>query len=129
MRAILAVKETGYGSDTQQRIQMPGISQQIAVLPELTGDIKTWRIKSKKYPQQPKYLSKIDIRYLEDIISPITKLVSINDFHAKAGPMETKFLDTLVQHLLTSHNIYVYHKAAIAASALPSLSNFDNGLK
>ena len=67
--------------------------------------------------QHPKYTSKTDIRYLEDIVSPITKLVSINDFHAKTGPMETKFLDTLAQHLLTNHNIYVYHKAAIMAHA------------
>lgn len=98
--------------DSSSPFQTSGISQQIAVLPELTDDIKTWRIKSKKYPQQPKYLSKTDIRYLEDIVSPVTKLVSINDFHAKNGPMETRFLDTLAQHLLTNHNIYVYHKAA-----------------
>lgn len=101
--------------DSSSPFQTSGISQKIAVLPELTDDIKTWRIKSKKYPQQPKYLSKTDIRYLEDIVSPVTKLVSINDFHAKAGPMETKFLDTLSQHLLTNHNIYVYHKAALEA--------------
>jgi hypothetical protein len=50
---------------------------------------------------------------LEDIESPVTKLVSINEFHAKHGAMETKFLDTLAQHLLTNHNVYVYHKAAM----------------
>lgn len=114
--------------DSSSPFQTSGISQKIAVLPELTDDIKTWRIKSVQYPQHPKYTSKTDIRYLEDIASPITKLISINDFHAKAGPMETKFLDTLAQHLLTNHNVYVYHKAAIAAhesfknknSALPA---------
>lgn len=59
-----------------------------------------------------KYKSKTDVRYLQDILSPVTELVSINDFHAKHGPMETKFLDSLAQHLLTNHNIYVYHKTA-----------------
>ena len=98
--------------DSSSPFQTSGISQQIAMLPELTDDIKTWRIKNVKYPQHPKYTSKTDIRYLEDIVSPVTKLVSINDFHANAGPMETKFLDTLAQHLLTNHNIYVYHKTA-----------------
>ncbi|TDW35459.1 hypothetical protein LY39_03179 [Roseinatronobacter bogoriensis subsp. barguzinensis] len=101
--------------DSSSPFQTSGISQQIAVLPELTSDIKTWRIKSVQYPQHPKYTSKTDIRYLENIVSPVTKLVSINDFHAKAGPMETKFLDSLAQHLLTNHNLYVYHKAAIDA--------------
>lgn len=38
--------------------------------------------------------------------------------------METKFLDTLSQHLLTNHNVYVYHKAAIDACDLV----FDNKL-
>jgi hypothetical protein len=37
------------------------------------------------YPQHPKYKSKTDIRYLEDIESPTTKLISINEFHAKHG--------------------------------------------
>ena len=101
--------------DSSSPFQISGISQKIAVLPELTDDIKTWRIKSKKYQQHPKYLSKTDIRYLEDIVSPITRLVSINDFHAKSGPMETKFLDTLAQHLLTNHNVYVYYKATLNA--------------
>ena len=101
--------------DSSSPFQTSGISQKIAVLPELTDDIKTWRIKSVQYPQHPKYLSQTDIRYLDDIVSPITKLVSINDFHAKSGPMETKFLDTLAQHLLTNHNLYVYHRAALSA--------------
>ena len=101
--------------DSSSPFQTSGISQKIAVLPELTDDIKTWRIKSKKYQQHPKYLSKTDIRYLEDIASPITRLFSINDFHAKNGAMETKFLDTLAQHLLTNHNVYVYCKAMLNA--------------
>jgi hypothetical protein len=101
--------------DSSSPFQTSGIKQQIAVLPALTDDIKTWRISNVSYPQHPKYKSKTDIRYLEDIPSPITKLLSINDFHAKHGPMETKFLDALAQHLLTNHNIYVYHRAAIIA--------------
>ncbi|MGY6549450.1 MAG: hypothetical protein ACXIU7_10670 [Roseinatronobacter sp.] len=104
--------------DSSSPFQTSGISQQIAVVPELTQNIKTWRIKSVKYPQHPKYTSKTDIRYLEDIVSPITKLISINDFHAKLGPMETKFFDSLAQHLLTNHNIYVYHKTGCGANAI-----------
>lgn len=104
--------------DSSSPFQTSGISQQIAMLPDLIHDEKTWRIKNIPYPQHPKYKSKTDIRYLEDINSPITQLVSINDFHAKHGPMETRFLDTLSQHLLTNHNIYIYHKAAADACDL-----------
>jgi hypothetical protein len=102
--------------DSSSPFQTSGISQKIAVLPELTNDIKTWRIKSVQYPQHPKYKSKTDINYLEDIVSPVTKLISINDFHAKQGAMETKFFDVLSQHLLTNHNVYVYNSAILHAN-------------
>lgn len=101
--------------DSSSPFQTSGISQKIAVMPELTDNIATWQIKNVPYPQHPKYKSKTDIRYLLDIGSPVTKLVSINEFHAKTGPMETKFLDSLAQQLLANHNIYVYHKAATLA--------------
>lgn len=117
LREILGNKIT-VSYDSSSPFQNSGISQKIAMLPDLTDDEKTWRIKNIPYPQHPKYKSKTDIRYLEDIESPITKLVSINDFHAKHGPMETKFLDTLAQHLLTNHNIYVYYRSAVEACDL-----------
>lgn len=107
--------------DSSSPFQNAGITQRIAILPKLTDDIKTWKIQNIPFPQHPKYKSETYIRYLEGIESPITKLVSINDFHAKYGPMETKLLDTLAQQLLTNHNIYVYHKTAIE-----SCSYYDN---
>lgn len=45
-----------------------------------------------------------------------SKLVSINDFHAKQGPMKTKFLDTLARYLLTNHNIYIYQEATVRSN-------------
>jgi len=111
--------------DSSSPFQTSGVSQKIAMLPELTGGEKTWRIGNIPYPQHPKYKSKTDIRYLQDVKSPITQLVSINDFHAKQGSMETRFLDSLSQHLLTNHNIYVYHRAAVDACDLV----FDDELR
>lgn len=110
--------------DSSSPFQNAGITQKIAVLPELTDDIKTWKIRNIAFPQHPKYKSKTVTRYLEDIESPITKLVSINDFHAKHGPMETKFLDPLAQQLLTNHNLYVYTRAAMDACDL----HFDDSI-
>lgn len=104
--------------DSSSPFQNSGITQKIAMLPSFTADAKTWRVANIPYPQHPKYTSKTDIRYLDDIPSPVTKLISVNEFHAKSGAMETRFLDTLAQHLLTNHNIYVYHKAAIEACDL-----------
>jgi hypothetical protein len=124
--------------DSSSPFQASGISQKIAVLPALTDDPKSWVIKNVPYPQHPKYKSKTDIGYLEDIVSPVTKLVSINDFHAKHGPMETRFLDVLAQHLLTNHNVYIYHSAVIAAissinlretSSASSLAKLDLALR
>lgn len=115
LRAILGSNIT-VSYDSSSPFQTSGISQRIAVMPTLTADIKTWQIGSVPFPQNPKFKSGTDIRYFHDTQSPVTKLISINDFHAKSGQMETRFFDTLSQHLLTNHNIYVYHKAAIDAS-------------
>ncbi|MFU8864637.1 MAG: hypothetical protein ACNA7O_12045 [Rhodobacterales bacterium] len=110
--------------DSSSPFQNAGITQRIAILPKLTDDIKTWKIQNIPFPQHPKYKSKTAIRYLDEIESPITKLVSINDFHAKNGPMETKFLDTLAQQLLTNHNLYVYTRSAMDACDL----HFDDSI-
>ena len=104
--------------DSSSAFQTSGISQKIAVSPSFGNKEKTWKVTNIPYPQHPKYTSKTDIRYLDEIPSPITRLISVNDFHAKAGPMETKFLDALAHHLLANHNIYVYHKAGIDACDL-----------
>jgi len=104
--------------DSSSAFQTSGISQKIAVMPTFTADLKTWRVKNIPYPQHPTYTNKTDIRYLNEIPSPVTDLFSVNDFHAKSGSMETKFLDTLAQHLLTNHNMYVYHCSGIQACDL-----------
>lgn len=104
--------------DSSSPFQLSGIYQQIAKLPELTSDYKTWRIPAVDYPQSPKYTSETDIRYLDDIASPITSAISINDFHAKRSGWEVKFFDTFSHQLLTNHNMYIYHRAAVDACDL-----------
>jgi hypothetical protein len=104
--------------DSSSPFQLSGIYQRIAKLPELTADIKTWRIDSIDYPQSPKYTNENDIRYLDEIQSPITRAISINDFHAKRSGWDVKFFDTFSHQLLTNHNMYTYHRAAVDACDL-----------
>lgn len=104
--------------DSSTPFQMSGIRQMIAKPPKLEKAIGSWRVGSISYPQEPKYADKSDIRYLEDVPSPITKLISINDFHAKQTGWEQTFFDSLSSYLLTNHNIYVYHRAAVDANDL-----------
>ena len=104
--------------DSSSPFQLSGIYQRIAKLPELTADYSTWSIPAVDYPQSPKYTSETDIRYLNDIQSPITKAISINDFHAKRSGWEVKFFDTFSHQLLTNHNMYIYHRAAVDACDL-----------
>ncbi|WP_157132347.1 hypothetical protein [Roseobacter sp. AzwK-3b] len=104
--------------DSSSPFQMSGIYQTIAKIPELTADYKTWRIPAVEYPQNPKFTSDSDIRYLQDIVSPITRTISINDFHAKRSGWDVKFFDTFSHQLLTNHNMYVYHRAAVDACDL-----------
>jgi hypothetical protein len=102
--------------DSSTPFQTSGIRQQIAQLPEFADTMASWRFKQSQYPQSPEYLSQEQLHFLDDNDSPITRLVSINDFHAKEGGFEQTFLDPLAQHMLTNHNLYIYHRAAVDAN-------------
>lgn len=125
LRKITGNETLQVSYDSSSPFQLSGIYQRIAKLPELTSDHKTWSIPAVDYPQSPKYTSETDIRYLDDIPSPITSAISMNDFHAKRSGWDVKFFDTFSHQLLTNHNMYTYHRAAVDACDLV----FDDALR
>ncbi len=110
LREILGTKIV-VSYDSSSPVQSAGISQSIVLPPNLTANFKTWKMRAVPFPQHPDYKNPAAPVFFTDALSPVTQLVSINDFHWKTGPMETRFFDPLAQHLLTNHNIYMYHKA------------------
>lgn len=104
--------------DSSSPFQTAGKYEKICQMPQLTSDIKTWQIPSMPFPQHPKYKQQDDVRYLDEIPSPISKRFSVNDLHVERGLFAQTFFDKLSGNLLVNHNIYIYHKAAIAACDL-----------
>lgn len=114
LRALLGTGIT-VSYDSSSPFQSAGIAQNIAQPPALNSDIKTWGIKFTPFPQGPSYLNSEEQQYLTDHPSPVTKQFSINNLHSDRGAFAQTFLSEAGVHLLTNHNIYVYHKAAISA--------------
>ncbi|WP_294619202.1 hypothetical protein [uncultured Roseovarius sp.] len=124
LRRLLGTEIT-VSYDSSSPFQTAGKYEKICQMPALTSDIKTWRIPSMPFPQHPKYKKQDDVRYLEDIQSPISKRFSINDLHVERGLFAQTFFDKLSACLLTNHNIYVYHRAAIIACNQVFADNAD----
>ena len=101
--------------DSSSPFQNAGVRNQIAQQPTLTKDLRSWTIKMRDFPQSPKYHRKENIEYLLDFPSPITQQLSINDLHSDKGEFAQRFLSSVAIQVLTNHNMYVYHKAAIDA--------------
>jgi hypothetical protein len=117
LRALLGTNIT-ISYDSSSPFQSAGIRQEIAELPHLTSDIQSWRIKRSPFPQSPIYQNKAEHQYLTENPSPVTKKFSINDLHSDRGDFAQTFLSDAGVHLLTNHNVYIFHKLAIQACDL-----------
>lgn len=104
--------------DSSSPFQSAGVRQKIAQQPMLTKNMSSWKIPMRDFPQSPKYQQHSEIEYLKNCESPITECFSINDMHSERGEYAQTFLSTAGVHLLTNHNMYVYHQTAINACDL-----------
>lgn len=98
--------------DSSSPFQSAGVRQKIAQVPTLTNSLRTWSVPMQDFPQSPKYQQYETVEYLRNCPSPITQQFSINDMHSERGEFAQTFLSTAGVHLLTNHNLYVYHKTA-----------------
>ena len=98
--------------DSSSPFQSAGVRQKIAKVPNLTNALRTWSIPMQDFPQSPRYQQHQTIEYVQACPSPITEKFSINDMHSERGEFAQTFLSTAGVHLLTNHNLYVYHKTA-----------------
>jgi hypothetical protein len=98
--------------DSSSPFQSAGVRQKIAQVPTLTNALRTWSIPMQDFPQSPKYQQHNTVEYLNSCPSPITQQFSINDMHSERDEFAQTFLSTAGVHLLTNHNLYVYHKTA-----------------
>lgn len=98
--------------DSSSPFQSAGVRQKIARVPTLTKSLRTWSIPMRDFPQSPKYKQHNDVEYITDCLSPVTQRFSINDMHSERGEFAQTFLSTAGVHLLTNHNLFVFHKTA-----------------
>jgi hypothetical protein len=111
--------------DSSSPFQLAGKHKLVAQVPMLTDDIKTWRIPTIEFPQNPKHLTSQQATYLTQAASPVMQQVSMEEFMVAKGAMSRNWFDSFAEQLLINHNMYIYHSAAVDACDLV----FDEVLK
>lgn len=81
-------------------------------MPSFTSDLRTWTMSSKRVDQNIQ-LALGDITKPLPSDSPLSTFFTLNDLNAHTDLYRDSFVDQFAEHLMTNHNIYVFHKAAL----------------
>lgn len=85
--------------------------------PELTDELGSWRLGNVKI-EQSLHLARGLVREPLPVQSPLSRFFELNDLNWHQELYRDTRVDAFSEHLITSHNIYVFHKAALDACDL-----------
>ncbi len=104
-----------YDSSSPHRAS--GLTRAIYHKPELTSNLRTWRLPSRAIPQNMQ-VARGNVPVDLPEFSPLADLFSVNDivFHKQTNRFGR--VDNLGEHLMTNHNIYTFHATALEACDL-----------
>ena len=91
-----------------------GSGQQRAMYkaPTFTNDLSTWTMSSERIEQNVQ-LARGDIQKSLPSDSPLSTFFTLNDLNFHQELYRDHRVDSFAEHLMTNHNIYVFHKAAL----------------
>jgi hypothetical protein len=81
-------------------------------MPQFTNDLRSWRMGNERIEQNVQ-LARGDIQKSLPSDSPLSAFFTLNDLNFHDGLYRDNTVDQFAEHLMTNHNIYVYHKAAL----------------
>lgn len=103
--------------DSATPFRWAGGFQKYAQPPELTRQLKTWRISSPPFPVGYAAAHE-NAGQPFPAGSPISKLLTIGDMNPRQSPTARKTFDTFSDHALGNHNCYVFLRAFLDANKL-----------
>lgn len=118
LRKVIANPKLKVSYDSSSPFQQAGKRKLVAQAPTLTDNIKTWRIPTFEFPQNPKHLTSQQKTYLTQAPSPVMQRVSVEQFLVEKPAMSRNFFDRFAEQLLINHNMYVCHCAFTGACDL-----------
>lgn len=103
--------------DSSSPHQGSGVQRAMYKMPTFTNDLRTWRMGNERIEQNVQ-LARGDIQKSLPIDSPLSAFFTLNDLNFHDGLYRDNTVDQFAEHLMTNHNIYVFHKAALESCDL-----------
>lgn len=103
--------------DSSSPHQGSGVQRAMYKMPTFTNDLRTWRMGNERIEQNVQ-LARGDIQKSLPSDSPLSAFFTLNDLNFHDGLYRDNTVDQFAEHLMTNHNIYVFHKAALESCDL-----------
>ena len=103
--------------DSASPFQAGGRYQKVVRYPKFTKDISSWAMTMHEAPVNPIYAD-TGSDYHFPYSSPIGDLLTLNHLNIRGGEFQRGAYDTVSNHLLTNHNVWVYVRGFLEANEL-----------
>jgi hypothetical protein len=103
--------------DSASPFQAGGRYQKVVRYPKFTKDISSWAMTMHEAPVNPIYAG-TGSDYHFPYSSPVGDLLTLNHLNIRGGEFQRGAYDTVSNHLLTNHNLWVYVRSFLEANEL-----------
>ncbi len=103
--------------DSASPFQAGGRYQKVVRYPKFTKDVASWAMTMHEAPVNPIYADS-GSDYHFPYSSPIGDLLTLNHLNIRGGEFQRGTYDTVSNHLLTNHNVWVYVRSFLEANEL-----------
>ena len=103
--------------DSASPFQAGGRYQKVVRYPKFTKDVASWAMTMHEAPVNPIYADTGNA-YHFPYSSPIGDLLTLNHLNIRGGEFQRGAYDTVSNHLLTNHNVWVYVRGFLEANEL-----------
>jgi len=103
--------------DSASPFQAGGRYQQVVRYPKFTKDIASWAMTMHAAPLNPLYAD-TGADYHFPYSSPVGDLLALSHLNIRGGEFQRGAYDTVSNHLLTNHNLWVYVRGFLEANEL-----------
>jgi hypothetical protein len=110
--------------DSASPFQHAGRYQCVARYPKLMGDPSTWVMTAHEAPINPLYAN-TNGTYRFPYPSPIGDLLTLDHLNVNGGEFRKRTYDSISDHLLTNHNVWVYVRSFLEANELAFMLKSD----
>jgi hypothetical protein len=103
--------------DSASPFQAGGRYQNVVRYPKFTKDVASWAMTMHEAPVNPIYAD-TGSSYHFPYSSPVGDLLTLNHLNIRGGEFQGGSYDTVSNHLLTNHNVWVYVRSFLEANEL-----------